>query len=230
MWLILFVMFAPQPEDAYILALANDKRLEVQAPPQCADKLCTAVLVDGSKISLPKRLIDFEKTERLNREIAERRRLEAEAAAAAEAEPAEPEAEAEPKEVALTGAWQLPRYDRADSGVSGVEAPPEPEPLGPPRVNAFRSEDPVYVAKETITRYETHSLLEYEVMVNYRTGASNVQLEVKVNFANEAAVTLNESLGDLNFGETRVVTLRVDKADEILFTKTQLTGDLTTVR
>ncbi len=228
MWCLLFALSCFAAEDPYVLFLTNNQRVEVQAPPECEGQRCVLVLTDGSRISLPANLIDQERTRRYNEEMARRKQEQEEAAAAAAEEAGDSQEEREP--VTLTSVAQMPVYDRSRNTVSGTAGPVAPEPLGPPQVRNFSSEDPVYVSKETITRFADGYRIEYEVKINNSAGARNVALSIKVNYANEAAQELTQDLGDMSFGDVKTAAFALEMSDEILFTSYQITGDLPTLR
>ncbi len=215
-------------EDSYFLVLTNGSKMEVKSPPQMKGRLCYFNLPNGEPSSIPAKLVDQEKTESFNRELREKR--EREAAAKAVLAP-EPEAEEAKKSIQLNSYDSLPSYDRSSGSVTGTASESEAgsgNMIGTPKESTYTSDDPVYLAKERILRFEDHYRVECDVRVNSPVGARNVKVYLRVYYANEPSDRLEQSVADGNvaYGETAKVVFVLNKSDDIIQTSYSITGDV----
>lgn len=215
-------------EDSYILVLSNGRKMEVRSAPQIEGRLCYVTLLSGERSSIPASLVDQEKTENYNRELRERREM---AAAVEEAVSLEPEKEQPKKSITLRSYDELPSFDRSTGSVSGTASPsdaPSENMIGSPRESIYTSEDPVYLAKERIVRFEDHYRVECDVKVNSPVGAKNVKVYLRVYYINQPADRLEQSVGDgsISYGETAKVVFILNKSDDIIQTSYSVTGDV----
>jgi len=238
MLLLCLISLLQGGQEPYILWLTNGKTMRVQAPPVCAKELCTVTLLDGEVTSLPARLIDLEKSETYNRELAQKR-AEAEAArleaAKAQQEAVQARKEKEgPKVVKLTIDDTLPKYDRSLNTHSGEIAPDpsslnQPSQVGEPVAHTFSSQDPIYLSKETITSFSDHHEVVAEVAVRHSKGVTNVKVRLKVFYENSAPMEYVETIpGNIPFNSTSSVVFHLATTDSILRTQFEVSGDLGT--
>ncbi len=221
---LLFSLLLLVPDDPYVLVLTNNKKMKVQAPPQCSGRLCTVTLLNGEKTSIPSKLIDQAKTETFNREMAEEKeamRLASEEAQRKEmeAQAKEPEKEEETKrEIVLRAGDKLPEYDRSRNSMKGVVQPASAnsEMIGEPRVRSFSSEDPVYIKTETITRFTDYYNVVCVLKTNVSGGVRNVKVQAKANFENGLPIEIEKQAGNLALTADSPITFKIKSSEELI--------------
>lgn len=221
--LLLCLTFLPQETPPYVLWLKNNKRMKVQAPPDCNAKRCLVTLLNGEVTSLPAGLVDLERSKTYNEELATKReeaRLAKEKAAAEKAEAEAKEAEKNKnRRIVLTADDELPKYDRSRAGTSGTASPDTGggSLIGEPRVTTFSSDQPVYVAREVLSRYEDRTVLACDVNVAGVDAVSKVVVSVQVNFDTAPTRTMSQTITTpLKKGDVATATFTIPENDEIL--------------
>lgn len=233
--LFCLLVFQEAGQEPYYVVMSNKKVMKVQGPPECQGTLCKVTQLNGQVISLPAKMIDMAETESYNQRLAEKKaQEEQEAAARAEAE-AKAQAKRDERRRKRQGTISLsvddelkkfqPSYTLADGPTSEEGAPAE-DASGPPRVETFQSDNPVYISKETITPFPDRHQIEVEVTCRNATGAQKVRVIVKINYANEPADTLEKAVNrDMAANDTVVVSFEA-KADQIIQTSYEVRAAL----
>ena len=225
---LLMSLMAFQSGDAYVLILSNGKRMSVKAAPECSGRLCTVTLMNGEKTSLPRTMIDFDESTEVNLALREQRAAEQAAARAAAAEQAENSAPPpKPKPIRLTREETLPTYNGRDIVARSTEVEegsvpvntPAGEPIEEPQVTTYpKSGDPVYLTRETVTRYADRYRIETTVATELLGGVQTLMLELKVNFENETPFVSTVEIGKVSYRGPQVAVFEVPRTDEILRT------------
>jgi len=222
---LLLSLFLMMPDDPYVVVLTNNKRMKVQAPPECSGRICTVTLLNGEKTSIPSKLIDQAKTQTYNKDLADKKeeaRLAAEKAEKArlEAQVAEDEVKAK-KQIVLRGNDELPQFDRSTNALSGIPEPPDPNAgvIGEPKYRNFKSTDAVFIQSETVTRYSDRHEIVCVLKTNVPDGVQNVKVKIKANFEDGPPIEQTKSAGSLTKAAEVSVTFVVQNSSELLQTR-----------
>ena len=220
-------------DEPYVVVLTNSKTLKVKAVPSFEGNRCVVTLLNGEKTSIPAAMVDIQQTEFLNHRMMEVREATARATVEAETEAADAASGTEPPPetpvIVLRNAKDLPE-SRPVNSVTGFDQPvSDDDPAdAPPEERTFTSEDPVYLSRERIVKLRQGYRIECELGVNEPTGAQNVTLALRVQFASQppGEYTANVDAPRLAFGETARVSFRIPIEDRIMQTSYQVSGDL----
>ena len=215
-------------EDPYVLVLTNGQRLTLKQAPVCAGRMCTVILENGEKNSIPAKLVDQSRTDNVNKSLGEVRRAREEAMAAAEAEAAGEEQKPK-KQIVLTAEDSLPYYDRSSNAVSGSVAADsgDGDLVGAPSTSTFRSGEPVFLSRETIFRYSGHYRIEGDVRVNNPSGADKIKVYLKVKFGDGSEEDAVQEISQrLAYGETATVAFTLNQSADIVKTSYSISGNL----
>ena len=236
MLLLCLIILFQGADEPYVLWLTNGKTMRVQAPPVCENQLCKVTLLNSEVTSLPAKLIDLEKSETYNKEMAEKRAAEEAArleAARARAEEIKARKEKEgPKVIKITADDTLPKYDRSANTHTGAIDPDKnplnnSERVGEPIVNTYSSQDPIYLSKETITNFNDHHEIVAEISVRHSQGADKIKVRLKVYYENSAPVEYVENIpGTVPFNGTSSVIFHLPNPDGIMRTHFEVSGEL----
>ena len=211
----------------YYLVMTNKKVMKVKVAPKIQGKLATITLLDGKMTSLPARMIDLAETEKYNQRVADKAesdRLAAEAKAAVEAQLEVKRAARRKKKqeslrkVELRADDELPKYERPNN--TQVEtAAAVGQPTGDAQVNNFTSDDPVFVAQETIRSYDNRTEIICKVKVQATKGAFDIKVKLTVRYSKAAAGEIEQRIdGALAYNQTGTVTFRLNQADTVVAT------------
>lgn len=194
MLLFLLLTLSFVPSDApYVLVLKNKQLVELQKPPEYKDKLVYLLHVSGKKMTLPVSMVDQEQTERYNVALQEHRekakreteRLAAEAAAVAT------EAPAPPPVIKIDNNRDLPEYDRSSNSVTGFQNETVAAPQDV-KTFTYKSDDGVYLAQETQTRFADRVVLEGLLKVNHPGQVSEIMVTLDVSLSESGSQQLKK--------------------------------------
>ena len=227
-WSLLFCLLLAPKDEPYILWLSNNKSMTVKARPDCTGRLCTVELLNGEKTSLPSAYVDLDRSDKYNEELAKKRSEEkaaAEESARLKAAALEKErAKNANKVVVLTAEDELPKYDRSAASVSDqVKEAADVGIIGEPVVNTFTSSDPIYLARETITRYEDRYTIDCEIVVTAGNSASKLELDLKVRFDSLPAESYKEKRSNISAGRLNI-KFTINQSDKLMSTEYLVTG------
>jgi len=189
-------------DPSYYLFLKDGRLFEVQEMPSFEGRFCYFTLLSGEKSMMPSDSIDFEKTELVNKEMADKKKAELDAIQKAKATKAEralaksiSEEGKEPRIINLKGTWELEKYQNKSSNSSGSvvkNEEVESNILGKPRVQTWKSEDDIYLAKETISRTRQGYIIDCVLKTNQPSGVRNAKLKLSVSLDNDKLITMEE--------------------------------------
>ena len=231
LFVLLFALLQDTDADLYHVVLTNKKVMKVQAPPDCQGRLCRITLANGEITSLPAAMIDQAATEELNQRLADERARALEEQAAAEAAEAELRAKRQAliakKNVVLEIDDELPQYERPPNTQATTTGQPDAEPVAPPISKDFTSNNPVYVSRETLTRYADRTEVVAVVTVQSTTGAEEIQVTLKVNYDVEAADTFTRTISRaMAMNESETLTFTLAKTDQVTKTAYEVTASI----
>ena len=175
-------------ESTYVLVLKNKQTMTLQGPPTFDGQRAIVTLENGSKTSLPRQMLDMERTAAYNKALAEKRHEEAKKAALVAAE-AKAKAEAakakKPPVVTLRRTEDLPEYDASRDRISGMPTTDDSanQAIGDPEIHNYEDNGKsIYLAKETLTRYPDRTVVVCEYTVNDSNGVENPKVTAKLSF------------------------------------------------
>ena len=213
--LVLLGLFMAETDAQYVLVLKNNQKMVLSQRPTIEGRFCYMVLADGTKSSLPAKMVDLERSDAYNKEMAERAAEEA-ALAAEKAKLAEEERAkhmAKGKDAVVKDTRLLKPHVR--QGTSGMVSEGE-KPEGEPKVRVWnQSSDEVFLTREEITMYPSRR----EVRITLGTNlfeALDLKVSMKVIFSDKAPVTLEQTVGTVKRGETVSVSFDVAREGEIV--------------
>lgn len=216
--IFLVIMMAGTGEDPYVLILTNNKQMKVAQAPDCDDKVCKVLLLNGDFTSMPVRMIDLKKTAAFHEEQQrlrdEQSRKQAEAQKAL-LESGQSEEQKQP-EIKLSRYEELPAGDPNENALVNMGASEEEAPVLDQKVKNFASNDPVYVATERVTTYESDYKIECDLKTNEANGVQNVNVRVKVIYSDGLPEETSQSLSKIDPGQAARISFRVKKNGEIV--------------
>ena len=218
MILLLLGLFMVETDAQYVLVLKNNQKMVLSRRPTIEGRFCYMVLADGTKSSLPAKMVDLERSDAYNKEMAEKAAEEA----ALAAEKAKLEAEerakrmAKGKDAVIKDTRLLKTHER--QGTSGVVSEGE-QPEGEPKVRVWTNSDKdVFLTREAITMYPSRR--EVSIIVGTKLlEAMDLKVSLKVIYSDKAPATLEKSVGTIKRGETVTVTFDVAREGEIVQTE-----------
>lgn len=223
-WLMMFLI--AQTDDTYILWLKSNKRMELKEPPKCESARCLITLKSGQVVTLPANLVDLERSEKFNEELALKRKQAKEEEEriyreVQEAEKLEQE-RIKQRSLAVTSDTLITKYKRPENQSALTETPEEPQTSNQATTKTFQSSDPVYVASETVMPTDSGYTLTNVV----RIGAVDVigfTLELKVDLAGaEPFTAVQELKGPWPVNTDVTVTFQVTNKAQITRTSYNL--------
>jgi hypothetical protein len=236
MLVMLFCLFLPLGDEPYIVWLTNNKVMKAKQLPACDKGRCQLELLNGEVMSLPSELVDMKKTRSYNAGLQDRHRLAEEARREIAREEAQAKAEAEAEQakrsIVLTADDELPKYRRNSASVSERVTPlPDgaaPDAAEAPTINEFKSDDPIYVSREKITKFPNYYQIECDILANHPNGAKDVAVTLRVNYDSSPPETLTQKMsGDLAWGRPAKVAFTLNQSDEILRTSYEVVATIT---